>query len=63
MKQHNYVPWIALGLFLSSLASVLKFKDHAPLWRFQFSLVAAILFFILFAFSIYGAVKERKDKR
>lgn len=61
MKPKNFVTWISLGLFLTSLASVLKFKEEGTVWRYQFSLVAAILFFILFAVSLYISLKRKKN--
>lgn len=61
MRPKNSGTWIALGLFLTSVASTLKFKDEGPVWRYQYSLVAAILFFILFAVGLYISVKRKKN--
>jgi hypothetical protein len=61
MKPKNFVTWISLGLFLTSLASVLKFKEEGEAWRYQLSLVAAILFFILLALSLYISLKKKKN--
>ena len=62
MKLNNFLTWIALGLFLNSVASYLKYKEEGAAWRHQLSLAASILFFILFLLSLYTSLKKKKKE-
>jgi hypothetical protein len=57
----NQTVWLALALFMCSVASVIKFQGDSEKWRYQASLVATALFLVLLVAALYGALKRRKN--
>ena len=59
--KHSAV-WMALGLLLTSIATTIGLRDDPQKWRYQFSLVATILFSVIFLAGLIFLLRNLKKK-
>jgi hypothetical protein len=59
----NSALWICLAMLLTSVASAIEFQNHMQKWRYQFSMIASIIFFFLFLLGLVSLGRNKKMGR